>query len=216
MRIGAASATGAAIAAAMGGGYMASGNPDFTVEVHRSPEAVYAAFAQVNPSDTDFQTQGYAVSHITVTHPSDHELVFTTPSANAGQDVRVAFTFAPGSTPASTKVTAAIDVPPIPMSVDGEDKVLSERKVEGKVRDAIGELAKQIDNGNSTSEASYKLATLLQMVAIASHPKKLQAVVERSEREASEHKRFKEKYESEGWHFTSEHTAERSYADEDR
>jgi hypothetical protein len=216
MRIGPASAVGAAIAAAMGGSYAASGSPDFSVEVHRSPAAVYAAFAEINPSDTDLQAAGFTVPHVSVSRVSAHELVFTSPTANENQPIRIAFSFAPGSNSATTKVTAAIDVPPIPLSIDGTDKYLSEDKVEAKIRDAIGELAKQIDNGNSTRSASYKLATILEMVALASHPKQLKAAMERSEAEAAEHQEFRSRYESEGWRFNDDGTAEQSADDAER
>lgn len=209
MNIGQVSAAGAVLAAAMGAGYAASGSPDFSVEVHRSPDAVYAAFAAINPSDTDFQAAGMPVQHITVTRKPGQEIVFSAPTANEGQPLRIALTFAAGDAPATTRVTAAIDVPPVPMSVDGTDKVLDEDKVEARLRTAIGDMAKRIDDGNSTTVASYKLATMLQLVAVASHPSKLKAVVDRAEAEAAATRDRRKRMEREGWQFHSDGSATR-------
>lgn len=209
MNIGQVSAAGAALAAVMGAGYAASGSPDFSVEVHRAPDAVYSAFSAINPSDTDFQAAGMPVQHITVTRTPGQAIVYSAPTANEGQPLRIALTFAPGSDPASTKVTAAIDVPPVAMSVDGTDKYLSEDKVEAKLRDAIGDMAKRIDDGNSTTVASYKLATMLQLVAVASHPDKLKAVVERSEAEVAAARDTRKRMEREGWKFRGDGSASR-------
>ncbi|MFM5885108.1 MAG: hypothetical protein ACKOQ3_07270 [Novosphingobium sp.] len=209
MNIGQVSAAGAALAAVMGAGYAASGSPDFSVEVHRAPDAVYSAFSAINPADTDFQAAGMPVQHITVTRTPGREIVFSAPTANDGQPLRIALTFAPGGDAASTKVTAAIDVPPVPMRVDGTDKYLSEAKVEAKLRDAIGDMAKRIDDGNSTTVASYKLATMLQMVAVAAQPAKLKAVVERSEAEQAAARVTRKRMERDGWKFRGDGSASR-------
>lgn len=210
MNIGQVSTGGALIAAVLGAGYAASGSPDFSVEVHRSPAAVYEAFAAVNPSDTDFQSEGMPTQHVIVTRKPGQEIVFTTETDNEGQPMRIALTFAPGNNPASTKVTAAIDIPPVPMSVDGTDKVLSEDKVEGLVKEAINGMAERIDDGNSATVASHKFATLLQLVAVASHPQKLKAVIERSKAEAAQAKAFRQRYEKDGWQFRADGSATRS------
>lgn len=201
---------GTVIAATLGVGYAASGSPDFAVEVHRAPATVYEAFAAINPSDTPFHTAGMPTQHIVVSRVSGQSVIFSADTANAGQPLRIALSFAPGSGPATTRVTAAIDVPPVPMNIDGTDKVLSEDKVEAKVREAIGAMAKRIDDGNSTTEAGYKFATLLELVAVASHPQKLKAAVERGEAVAAKEKTFRERYEKDGWKFNSDGTATQS------
>lgn len=209
MQIGQVSALGAVLIGVMGASYAVTGNPDFQVEVHRSPEAVYAAFATVNPADTEFQAQGLPVQHVTVTREPGRRIVFFSPTANDGQPLQIALTFTAGNAPATTLVTAAIDVPPVPMQVDGTDKFLSEDKVEAKMREAIGELAKRIDNGNSTTAASSKFATLIEAVAVAAHPQKLKAAVETTEAKMKAAKEFRERYERDGWQFKDDGTAEK-------
>jgi hypothetical protein len=209
MQIGQVSTVGAVLIGVMGAGYAVTGNPDFEVKVHRSPEAVYAAFATVNPANTVFQEYGLPVQHVTVTREPGRRIVFFSPTENDGQPLQIALTFAAGSAPATTLVTAAIDVPPIPMRVDGTDKYLSEDKVETQVREAIGELAKRIDDGNSTTSASHKFATLIEAVAVASHPQKLKAAVETTEAKKKAAKEFRERYEADGWQFKDDGTAEK-------
>ena len=170
------------IAGVGGGTYAITGKQDFIVDVGRPLPEVYETFKGVRTFGSGLRAEGFDVPEITVTRPSDHELVFTTPSANPEQSSRIAFTFAPGANPTTTRVTAAIDVPPVEMPTAGPDKVLSEDKVEAKFREAIADIAKDMNSGNSTTASANRLTVLLDTVAIASHPKvmgRMQARVER-------------------------------------
>lgn len=165
-----------------GGGYVMSGSRDFTVEIGRPLPEVYETFSSIKTFGSGLRDEGFDVPETVVTRPSDHELVFTSPAADPTRSSRIAFTFEPGANSATTKVTAAIDVPPVQAYIDGERKELSEDKVEGQFREAIGDMAKQMNQGNSTSVPAHKLKLLLDVVAIASHPgefEKMRARVEK-------------------------------------
>lgn len=153
-----------------GSGYVMSGSRDFTVEIGRPLPEVYETFNGIKTFGSGLRDEGFDVPETIVTRPSDHELVFTSPASDPARSSRIAFTFEPGANNAMTKVTAAIDVPPVQTIIDGEQKQLSEDKVEAQFKEAIGDMAKQMNQGNSTSVPAHKLNLLLDVVAIASHP----------------------------------------------
>lgn len=199
MRITSPSLFGLAFATVAGGAYVVTGHRDFSVEVHRPLPEVYSAFSDIRNFGSGLRAEGIDVPKVTVTRPSDHELVFTAPSANPGQISRIAFTFEaqPGSL--DTRVSAAIDVPPIVMGIDGNDKVLSEEKVEARFREAITEMGAQLDQGNAPTAARAKLALLLDVVALASNPDKARIAMTRIEHAQADVARVKQSYEREGW-----------------
>lgn len=199
MRIASPSLIGMAFATIAGGTYVVTGHRDFTVDVHRPLPEVYSAFSDIRNFGSGLRNEGVDVPKVTVSRPSDHELVFTAPSANPGQISRVAFTFdsQPGST--LTRVSAAIDVPPIVMAIDGTDKVLSEDKIETSFREAIGEMGRQLDQGNSTISPRAKLALLLDQVAIASNPENMKKLAARVEHLKSGVDRVKRSLERDGY-----------------
>jgi hypothetical protein len=190
---------GLTFAAVVGSGYVVTGHRDFEVEIKRPMPEVYAAFSEIRMVGSGLRNEGFDVPKITVARPSDHELVFVTASENPERVTRIAFTFERGKDSVTTRVSAAIDVPPVVMRVDGQDKFLSEAKVEAKLQELIGEIGKQLNNRNSTVEAKYKLALMLDMVAVASHPKKLKAMTERVDRVNAEVDEVEARLESQGY-----------------
>lgn len=199
MKIEAPGLVGLAFAAVAGGSYVVTGHRDFEVEIQRPLPEVYAAFSEIRMVGSGLRKEGFDVPKITVARPSNRELVFTTPSENPERVTRIAFTFEPGKDSVTTRVSAAIDVPPVVMRVDGQDKFLSEDKVEARFQELIGEIGKELNNRNSTVEAKYKLALLLDMVAIASHPQKLKAMTERVDRLNAEVEEIETRLESQGY-----------------
>jgi hypothetical protein len=118
---------------------------------------------------------------VTITRPSDREIVFTIPASADVRGSRIAFTFSPAANGA-TLVKAAIDVPAVPMPSEGQNKVLSEDKVEAKFREAIETMAKRLDAGQSVDLSQQRLSQVLDAVAIASNPAHAAALKARNER----------------------------------
>ncbi len=199
MRITSPSLFGLAFAAVAGSTYVATGHRDFTVEVHQPLPRVYAAFGDLKRYSAELRSEGLNVPPITLTRPSDHELIFTAPSANPGQISRIAFNFeaAPGST--TTRVSAAIDVPPITMGVDGKDMYLAEDKVEARFREAIAKVGHELDQGNVQPASRAELGKWLALVALASNPKEFARYNDRVAHVRSEMDQLKANLERDGY-----------------
>lgn len=165
---------GIALAAA-GGGYVALGERDFSVTVHRPIEDTYAAFSAVHTFGGGLRTYGFDNAKVTIARPSEHEIVFSIPSTESQAGSRIALTFEPVAGGRATTITAAIDVPAVPYPEAGRNMVLSEAKVEAKFEEAIATMAERLDAGQTVSQAQHELALLLDVVALASNPEKFRA-----------------------------------------
>lgn len=192
---------GIALAAA-GGGYVALGERDFSVTVHRPIDQTYAAFSAVHTFGGGLRTYGFDNAKVTIERPSDHEIVFSIPSTESQAGSRIALTFEPFDGGRATTVTAAIDVPPVPHPEAGPNMVLSEEKVEASFEEAIAAMAERLDAGQTVAQAQHELAQLLDVVALASNPAKFQAFSTRLDGLKAEAERIER--ESEGDRFSGE------------
>lgn len=146
---------------------------DFAVDIRGSLPEVYKEFSSITTNGRGFGSAGFGMPKVKVGRPSDHELVFTAPSTLPDKPSRVAFAFTPGTEPGMTHVSATIDIPRIAMPESGDAMYLSESKVEGHFKDAVGDLALQMNADRSTAKAIDRLAVLLDLLAITSNPAKL-------------------------------------------
>lgn len=165
------------MAAGLGGCGQGMGDgSDFAVDIRGSLPEVYKTFSGITSNGHGLRGGGFGMPKVAVSRPSDHELVFTAPSAKADEPSRIAFAFTPGKEPGMTHVSATIDVPRIAMPDSGENMYLSETKIEDSFKDAVEDLARRMNADRSTSHAVDQLAVLLDTVAIASNPAKLRMV----------------------------------------
>ena len=188
------------VAAVAGGGYKVSGAQDFSVEVRRPASEVYSAFSGVMMLQSGARAAGFVTPKVSVSRPSDRELIFSIPSARAGQNARIALKFEPGKSPSSTLVTSAIDVPPVEMVVDGSQVILSEDKVENEFRRSIAAIGKRLDQHSSTTVAQYEFRRLIDMVALAANPDQAAAYRAEAQRRMDEIYRTKANLEAQGYH----------------
>jgi hypothetical protein len=151
------------------GAWAAYGSDDFSVTVHRSLPETYAAFSAVHTFGGELRKYGVHRAKVTISRPSDREIVFTIPSSAEAEGSRIAFALSPAANGA-TLVSAAIDVPPVPMTHEGRNLVLSEAKVEAHFREAIENMARRLDAGQPVEASQQQLSKMLDMVAIASNP----------------------------------------------
>ena len=165
-----------------GGGYAAYGERDFSVEVQRPLAETYAEFSGIHTFGSGLRDEGIDVPKVQIVRPSDHEIVFSTQGADPEKQTRIALTFTAIDNGRATEVQAAIDVPKVDMSYLGQNKVLSESKVESTFEEGITEMAREIERGDA-SQASHKLSLLLDVLAITAHPAKGAALKRRADQE---------------------------------
>lgn len=147
--------------AACGGG----DREDFAVDVKRAPAQVYAPLAGADTSDARLVFPGL---HIERTRPSETEILYTIPGSGDFPST-VRFRLEPQAGGAATRIHAFVHVPAVRATLDGQQKEVSERKVEAAVASLIRSTARSLEMGSNATSESQQLSALLTGVAIATN-----------------------------------------------
>lgn len=145
-----------------------SDGEDFMVEVKRPVAAVVAPFVATDLAEAQALFSGLTIKR---TRPSDNEIVYTIPGDGAESIIRLRFEPLRGGE--ATTIHATVDVPPVRAKIDGVDKVLSEYKIERRLKSLIEAARSDLEMGSSGGLGSQRLSILLVGVAVATNKKYL-------------------------------------------
>lgn len=143
----------------------ACGSEDFSVRIARDPARVAEAFDEIR-LDSALSTP-FPGRKLTRTTPSENEILYTI-GGNAGDPATIRFRFEPVESSKATVVHVAVDVPEMTVKIGGEQKELSEEKVELALRFIVSQLGNKLDSGESPSAARIKLSRLITVLSILS------------------------------------------------
>jgi hypothetical protein len=162
------------------------GAEDFAVEVKRPVAAVYAPLSAADVRYARFAFPGIGFER---SRPSDSELLYTIPGTGAFP-ATIRLKLEPATGGATTVIHAFVHVPPVHARIDGEEKVLSERKAETALQSLLKSMGRSLEMGSNAEADTTKLSAFLTGIAIASnetylakaldfkaHPEKLVDVV---------------------------------------
>lgn len=164
MRAGAVAALPALLLAGCGGDA-----DDFTVEIRRPVAAVYAPLLAADVSEARIAFPGVRFER---TRPRDGEILYTIPGTGSfPATVRLRLESAKGGE--ATIVHAAVKVPEVRAVIDGEEKVLSERKIERRLESLLTATGRSLEMGSNAQAESTRLSALLLALAVATDKDRL-------------------------------------------
>lgn len=149
-----------------------SDGEDFMVEVKRPVAAVVAPFTATDLAEAQALSSGLEIRR---TRPSDTEIVYTIPGESTDSVIRLQFEPLRGGE--ATLIHATVDVPPLRAKIDGVEKVLSEYKIERRLKSLIEAARSDLEMGSSAESGSQRLSVLLLGVAGATNRKYLEEVL---------------------------------------
>jgi hypothetical protein len=146
------------------------GSEDFTVHIARPADRVMEALGH---AQLDGKISGHFPSlKVDRTAPGKGEVLYTIPG-DGRFPATIHLTFEAVNGGKETVVHAAVDVPPVKVDFAGEDKVISEFKVERVLRDLIEEAGSKLESGVDTAAQRKQLSQLLTALAIVTDSKQL-------------------------------------------
>lgn len=142
---------------------------DFAVEVKRPVAAVYAPLIAADVSEARIAFPGVSFER---TRPSDGEILYTIPGTGSfPATVRLKLESQNGGE--STVVHAFVKVPETHAVIDGQKKVLSERKIERQLESLLKSTGRSLEMGSSARGETQRLSSLLLAIAVATDEKHL-------------------------------------------
>lgn len=145
-----------------------SGSEDFSVKIARDPARVNEAFDEIR-LDSALSTP-FPGRKLIRSRPNQDEILYTI-GGNSGDPATIHFRFEPAESGKATIVHVALDVPEMTVKIGGEQKELSEEKVELALRFIVDQIGNKLDNGESPSAARIKLSRLITILSILSDAK---------------------------------------------
>ena len=164
----------AALAPLLLAGCGSGGGEDFTVEVKRPIAAVFAPLAAVNVAEARPLFAGIRVDR---SRPSDNELLYTIPGSDDVTST-VRLRLEPLRDGEATMIHASVDVPPVHAFIDGHEKVLSESKLETRLKQLLESTGRNLEMGSRSESDAMKLSGLLAAIAVATNKQYLARAVD--------------------------------------
>jgi hypothetical protein len=147
--------------AGCGGG----GAEDFAVAVKRPVAAVYAPLFAADVRYARFAFPGIGFER---SRPSDSELLYTIPGTGAFP-ATIRLKLEPVNGGATTVIHAFVHVPPVHARIDGEEKVLSERKAESALQSLLKSMGRSLEMGSNAEADTTRLSAFLTGIAVATN-----------------------------------------------
>lgn len=145
------------------------GNEDFAVDIAAAPAKVFAPLTQI---DLEMARRTFQGIDIRQSRPGEGEILYTIPSLSMTgehrEDSIIRLRLEPVEDGKSTRIHVSVDVPRVKVMMGEPNKVLSEAKVEDKLRDLLEALGRKIANGTD-ADTSRELSELLTAVAVVSN-----------------------------------------------
>ncbi len=146
------------------------GSEDFTVHIARPADRVMEVLGHVQ---LDGELAGHFPSlKVDRTAPNKGEVLYIIPG-DGRFPTAIHLTFEEVNGGKETVVHAAVDVPAVKIDLKGNDKVISEFKVERVLRDLIEEAGSKLESGVDTAAQRKQLSQLLTALAIVTDSKQL-------------------------------------------
>lgn len=141
----------------------ACGGPDFMVVVNGSPGEVETALASL---DTHLSTSSFGVQPAVMSRPGPGEVLYTIPGFEPFGDGKIHFTIE-SEIGGTSRIKVDIEVPPVPTFIDGEQMVISEKKIEKLFEEEMRDWGKSLKNGGQGSVELAELASSIGMIAVS-------------------------------------------------
>lgn len=138
---------------------------DFTIEVKRPPAVVYAPLSAADVREARLVFPGIAIER---RRPSEREILYTIPGTGDFPST-IRLQLEPTDRGEATVIHASVHVPPVRATIEGVDKVVSERKVETVLRNLLKSTARDLETGSSTESDTVKLSGFMVGIAIATN-----------------------------------------------
>ena len=144
------------------------GSEDFTVRIDRPPDRVMQALGH---GELDSELSGHFPGlKLQRTAPAKNEVLYTLPGDSAFPTV-IHFTFEPVEGGKATVVHAAIDVPPVRITLKGKPKEISETKVERAIEELVEKTGSKLEEGRDTAAERKELSQFLAVLGIVTNSK---------------------------------------------
>jgi len=142
---------------------------DFTVEIKRPVEAVYAPLLAADVSEAQIVFPGITFQR---SRPSDGEILYTIPgSGSFPATVRLKLEAKDGGQ--ATVVHAFVKVPEVHATIGGKEMVLSERKIENALQGLLKATGRSLEMRSSAKAETSGLSTMLLAIAVATNEKQM-------------------------------------------
>ncbi|WP_128891487.1 hypothetical protein [Erythrobacter sp. HKB08] len=135
---------------------------DFTVDVAGNAADVEAA---LNKIDANQMSGLLSLKRVERSTPGPGQVLFTIPAHGDWEDATILFTVTGEGE--NSRIAAAVDVPAIPVFMDGEEKYVAEDKVEDSLEEDLRDWADAYGNGGGAHIAARELGHSINSVAIA-------------------------------------------------
>jgi hypothetical protein len=142
---------------------------DFTVAVKRPVAVVYAPLLAADVSEARIVFPGATFER---SRPRDGEILYTIPGTGSFP-ATVLLRLEPQNNGETTLVHATVKVPEIHARIDGQEKVLSERRIERHLEGLLKSTGRSLEMGSSASAETMQLSSLLLALAVITDKKQL-------------------------------------------
>ena len=146
----------------------------FTLPINASPSTLVNVLE--DPRINEIQAE-LPEAKIVRSRPSDSELLYTIPGDEPGRDITVHFTMTPQANNTGTDLKVALHMPTIEVNGPNGRVVLKESRVEGKLRDTIGGIGKQLERREGIGNDAETYVMTLGALAIANHKSLIEKVL---------------------------------------
>ena len=155
------------------------GSEDFTVRIDRPTDRVMQALGH---GELDSELSGHFPGLKLQRTAAKNEVLYTLPGDSDFPTV-IHFTFEPVEGGKATVVHAALDVPPVRITLKGTPKEISETKVERAVKELIEKTGSKLEEGRDTAAERKELSQFLAVLGIVTnskHQQRFMALLENS------------------------------------
>lgn len=159
----------AALPALLLAGCDAGDTEDFTVEIKRPAAAVYAPLLSVDISEARIVFPGATFER---SRPRDGEILYTVPGTGSFP-ATIRLQLEGTKNGEATIVHAFVKVPEVHARIEGQDKVLSERKVENQLQSLLKKTGRSLEMGSNAKAEIEQLSGLLLALSVATDEKQL-------------------------------------------
>jgi hypothetical protein len=147
------------------------GTEDFSVTVNDTPQLVYSAFDSASGYGSALRDSRLMVldKDVVLTREQGKAITWHVPSSVDSDGSTVTLTFVEGDTPGKTVIRATVDVAPV-HDINNTKLVVSEDKVAGILKEAVRDVATDLERDASYRESGRTLNGVFDLVAIATNP----------------------------------------------
>lgn len=147
---------------------------DFAVAIKRPVAAVYAPLLAVDVGEARIVFPGVTFVR---TRPSDGEILYTIPGDGSfPATIRLRLESQNGGK--TTVVHAIVNVPKVHARIDGQDKVLSEARIERQLESLLKSTGRSLEMGSSAQAETMRLSGLLLALAVATDKNQLARAID--------------------------------------